>query len=239
MSEKADKSESINEKKKKRFKEDLKQIIQFLDKHNVECWIDHGTLLGITRDSDFISWDDDMDFGCLLSEGVKIYDLESELKSLNWKMFVKHNMITITNGSTFIDFFFYIIDKDVIINEYIAFKNHPTLVLDSILARFHLYFFTYKFEKRLSSCQKQKIEKISYSVPPSFRRYLKSSVDNFWTALIKRKRETVIPKKYVFPLKKINFKGFLIPVPKHPEKHLESYYGKDWATPIMYNRFKK
>ena len=239
MSKKANNPKFKNEEKKKRLTEDLKQILQILDKNDVNYWIDYGTLLGIIRDGDFIPWDDDIDLGCLSSDGCKIYELEREFKSIKWDFYIKHDMITITNGFTFIDFYTYNTDKNNIINEYVAYKNHPTLVLDSILARFHLYFFTYEFEKRLSKNQKQKIEKISSSLPPSFRRFYKSFIDNYWIGLINRKKVTIFPKKYVFPLKKIKFKELLVTVPKYPEKYLETYYGKEWVTPIMYNRFKK
>ncbi len=41
--------------------EDLKIIKKVLDENNIDFWLIGGTLVGIIRDGDLISWDDDVD----------------------------------------------------------------------------------------------------------------------------------------------------------------------------------
>ena len=45
----------------------FKTLIDFLDEHNIEYFIEGGTLLGCVRDKGQIKWDDDVDLGMLPS----------------------------------------------------------------------------------------------------------------------------------------------------------------------------
>ena len=147
------KSKEIN-----KYKEDLKQIVELLDKHNIEYWSDYGTLLGIIRDNDFIPWDDDIDLGCFFKEVKKIYRLEDEVKSIGWKFIIKYDQVTFSNGITKIDIFFYSRFGGSIKTKFISFKNQPILIIDSLLSMLHLNIFCYKSEKRLSIREEQIIK---------------------------------------------------------------------------------
>ena len=79
------------------------ELLKFFDnvckKHNIEYWIDYGTLLGAIRHGGFIPWDDDLDVGMLRSDYNKLIEiLPSELEQNNLTNLVakikvdKHNL---------------------------------------------------------------------------------------------------------------------------------------------------
>ena len=41
----------------------LRQIKEVLNKHNIEFWLDCGTLLGAVREGKFLEWEHDIDLG--------------------------------------------------------------------------------------------------------------------------------------------------------------------------------
>lgn len=59
------------------------QILEIVDKicrrHNIEYWIDGGTLLGAVRHGGFIPWDDDIDIGMMEEEFEKFKKVINEL----------------------------------------------------------------------------------------------------------------------------------------------------------------
>ena len=73
-------------------------IIEILASEGIRYFVDHGTLLGLVRDGDIISWDDDIDFSIhsddlekvvmCMSRNIKKFPLSNELE---WGAHLKYN----------------------------------------------------------------------------------------------------------------------------------------------------
>ncbi|GAI07387.1 unnamed protein product, partial [marine sediment metagenome] len=70
MSEKMDEKIAI---------ETLQLLKDLLDKHNIEFWLNYGTLLGAYRDKRFIRWDNDIDLSTWDINRDKLEILAKEL----------------------------------------------------------------------------------------------------------------------------------------------------------------
>ena len=64
--------------------EQLKFIIEQLEKYEINYWVDSGTLLGLVRDGKLIKGDNDIDISVWESEVEKIRQMED--------VFVKRNL---------------------------------------------------------------------------------------------------------------------------------------------------
>ena len=63
----------------------LYKISIFLDDHNIEYWLDSGTLLGAVRNNKFIPWDDDIDLAIPQKSYEILYNIMLKLKQIKIK----------------------------------------------------------------------------------------------------------------------------------------------------------
>ncbi len=59
----------------------LSKLNGLLKKKSIDYWLDQGTLLGLTREDDFIEWDWDIDLAAKFESTEQIYDLVKFLRS--------------------------------------------------------------------------------------------------------------------------------------------------------------
>lgn len=74
-----------------RMLEILMEIDRICKKHNINYWLESGTLLGAARHSGFIPWDDDLDIGMIRADYIKFINIVDKELS---KKYICQNPIT-------------------------------------------------------------------------------------------------------------------------------------------------
>jgi len=70
----------------------LKDVTDLLDKHNIEYWLEGGTLLGIIRENRLLPWDNDMDISIKEEYSEKLFSVINQLNyRVRSKTFDKDN----------------------------------------------------------------------------------------------------------------------------------------------------
>lgn len=78
-------------------KETFRTVVDFLNEHNIEYFIDGGTLLGCVRDGGQIPWDDDIDIGMTPSNYNKFRSLAVQFSKNRFQITESGNVIKIIN----------------------------------------------------------------------------------------------------------------------------------------------
>lgn len=73
----------------------LSEISVIFNKHQINFWLEGGTLLGIRRENRLLPWDNDLDISLHASETPKLKELAKDLKNNGYR--VRHRYFSETN----------------------------------------------------------------------------------------------------------------------------------------------
>ena len=87
--------------------ENLSLFCKFANKHNIQYSPIYGTLLGIIRDNDLLSHDEDVDIGIFAEDYDKIFENIGELLKLGFVItrYEECGFMTLTRKNNYIDFY--------------------------------------------------------------------------------------------------------------------------------------
>ncbi|ELC8351286.1 LicD family protein [Clostridium perfringens] len=225
----------------------LKDIDKICREHEIEYFLDAGTLLGAIRHKGFIPWDDDIDIIMMRNDYIKFLDLSKFLLkkydvSINnikedyyksWsKIGSKDIFIKEKNGNergVYVDIFpfdYYSENryKRLCIDRFFKFKkNSSNGVISSILESIIIFFQKIICMTIFSFSIKRYVNLKNKFCLSSNK---KSSIVGYGKEV--EKFEYYINYTDIFPLKEVEFEGNRFYAPKNHEKFLSMHYGKNY-----------
>lgn len=186
----------------------LKAVTQILSNHDIDCWIDNGTLLGAVRNHSFIPWDKDMDIAAFYDNEEKVIRAIEDLKTKNYSVLynpINAILTVIFKDSWNINLVLYNNSDDYFTSFWVIY-DYGNLIVNNIRIIFNLTA-NYKRLMTFSRLSLILLDKLGYV------------------------KQIQVPKHFFQSWTQINLCGTLFRCPLNPEKYLQFRYGKTWRVP--------
>lgn len=215
----------------------LRQVKEVLGEHNIEFWLDCGTLLGAIREGKFLAWEHDIDLGAWhekVSDNVK-KSISRELFNSGFAVYIAKgyiNYMSIKKGEVVLDVNFYRLINDKAIMPRLTPQNLiGRYLLIFLIALSALYYYEINFRKKFSSSIRSILCMMSRALPFLVRSRIAKIILVMYKKIGSENASWVIPSDYFRNLSTIRFYEMEFRVPAKTEEYLTYRYGKDWRIP--------
>jgi len=211
--------------------EALRKIKKILDKHNINYWLDEGTVLGAVREKKLIEWDHDIDLATWFTDLNKIKPLFDELNTTDVQVcfFEEKKHIDLVGDGFKID-----------INLYHLIDNKATRMWyeQNKIGDF-LDYFIWIIQIKSAEVKTSKIPlfitktfvKISNNLSKSMKNTISKTLFKIYEKIGAKLVPMGVPSYFFTDFTNIEFYGMIFKVPKKTEEYLVYRYGKDWRIP--------
>ncbi|MFX0052910.1 MAG: LicD family protein [Candidatus Hermodarchaeota archaeon] len=208
--------------------ENLREVKEVFEKHDVVFWLDQGTLLGAIRDGKLIEWDLDVDLGTWYKNVTQITSSFAEFKKRGFNVVLNKKQAVMTIQK---------LDCNINVVLYREKGNFAWMVwiltgekkIRNILKRCLNVSNLRMYAKKEGTFARK--SKYFSSLLPFI---LKGLITDIAWLLLHRFGcivPVVIPKRYFEELSTMQFYGIEFKIPSDFEKHLVYKYGPDWKIP--------
>jgi phosphorylcholine metabolism protein LicD len=211
--------------KSERWTKELVEVKATLDRHKVKWFLDMGTLLGAVREGDYIDWDNDIDLGVVNNDDLhgKLVKVCQGLESKGFDVAYCDKSVTILKADKVeINIAIYTEDNDIYTYTYLLPSRFSSIRHALKMLTKHKYFIHF-------------LSKREGLIRNIFSKYgFVPLIVSILLNLIFKPLEYVsvrVDKKLLNELKKYEFNGILVNVPKRTEEYLNFRYGNDWMQP--------
>ena len=216
----------------------LKQISELFNNHDIEYWLDFGTLLGAVRDGKIIEWDSDIDLSVWYKDYLKVGSVCLKLKDIGFNVYFNtKSEIAISKNLCRITINFYESLDNKAVKDFSSPKNFLGKFVQLITNHLNSVLVVSDHSDVKSESKIIKIiSKISMKTPNKIKtnfvqNMLKKVIYFFDKKISSSYIYSEVPIHFFNDFKTIKFYGMEFKVPAKTEKYLEFRYGKDWRIP--------
>jgi hypothetical protein len=206
----------------------LALLANALDEAGIEWWLDHGTLLGITREGRLLPWDEDVDLSIHHEQLEDTWEVVARLRGLvGGRLVLTTRNVKILpwdTGQRVIDIGAYReVDADSVVKTLVMFPRTPGLRAGRL--RRWAWRRLRSLEARLA--QRYVANRRSPTARPSpLLVHLARAREGVGVP-----HSSTVPREHFARIARRAWRGIELPVPHDPEGYLEFRYGPDWRTP--------